>query len=445
MDDLRFSNARLQSLESTFEEERAEVENPLNKTSNSSHKCGSLVATSSDQPTSNPPLLSGVEGAQSTGPDGQLSLDRSAPSICSQTTILAYNLEVNEVTPSGSSTSLLDSDMISISDPEDASTPFDVSLDEQSMKIISAVTRQLITEVSLRLSSDDQPTSDEETPMSQENHSSQRNLSDTASSIEQPSSKSKKRKNGDKNDGDEDEDEAGDRRGCPFWKRDAVRHRDCFKLKLDGIARVKQHLSRSHYAESHCERCKAIFASSTSLEDHLRNEQCQWRGSDALEGISHQQRNDLSKKSKPHHSESDRWFAIWEVICPGQPAPSSAYMDPNLSQDLSEFRQYAQTHGTRILMEVLEREGLSDSLQAVEESQNLLRAALSRGQDLVFDEWLANGTSSSGTSSSSTRSASSNDNRESTTSGQSAADSGVVLGIQEDSGIRPDRLEINDN
>ncbi|KAK8127956.1 hypothetical protein PG984_009064 [Apiospora sp. TS-2023a] len=413
-------------------------------------------------PTNNSLLPSGVEETRSTPPDGPVPLDGTWPSVRARTTSLVSDSETPEEAPSSSPTSLLDSDMVSIPDSEDDFTSFDFSSDEQSMRIVSAVSRRLYREVSLKSNSGEQATSDEETPISQRTDSSQKSRSDTAGSTERPSRKSKKRKSGDKNDGEEDEDEAGDRRGCPkravleqrdglrrllacpFWKRDAIRHRDCFKLKLDGIARVKQHLSRSHYDESHCERCKAVFASSASLEDHLRYEQCQWRGSDALEGISHQQRNDLSKKSKPHHSESDRWFAIWEVIFPGLPAPSSAYMDPNLSQDLSEFRLYAQTHGTRILLEVLEQEGLSDSLQAVEGSQNLLRAALSRGQDLIFDEWLANGTSSSGTSSSSIRPASSNDNRESDTSRQSVADSGVVLGSQEEPGIRPDHLEMND-
>ncbi|KAK6828375.1 hypothetical protein PG987_011716 [Apiospora arundinis] len=220
---------------------------------------------------------------------------------------------------------------------------------------------------------------------------------------------------------------------CPFWKSDARRHRECFKLKLDGISRVKQHISRSHYHENQCGRCKMVFVEDLALQVHLKQGKCCWRGPEMLEGISHQQRNALTKKSKPQHSESEKWFAIWEIIFPGQQCPSSAYMDPTLSEDLSEFRLYAQTHGTRIIMEELNREGLSNQLQSSEEMQSLLRAALGRGQDLVFDAWLDSRASSSRTPASFTRISSSNNNL----SEQSLTDSGVALESQQESGITP--------
>lgn len=288
------------------------------------------------------------------------------------------------------------------------------------------------------------------TPSTQRSDVSHGGSSDSVRSTGQPSRSTQKRgRLEDRSDGEgEDEEAPRDRRGpkqprlgsdtnfrkllaCPFWKRDARRHRDCFTLKLDGIPRVKQHLSRSHYSENHCERCKAIFGSNASREDHLRYEQCQWRGQDALEGLTHQQRHDLSRKSKPHHSESEKWFAIWEILFPGQPMPTSAYMDPNLSQDLSEFRLYAQSHGTQILIEELEREDLSHELQSSERNEQLLRAALSRGQNLIFDAWLASRESPSSIPASIT------DTQESGTPGQSIADSGIAMRSQEVSNATP--------
>ncbi|KAK8028487.1 hypothetical protein PG991_005543 [Apiospora marii] len=301
---------------------------------------------------------------------------------------------------------------------------------------------------------DTQITSYEKTPSTQRSEASQEISSSSARSAEQPyrNTQKRRRREEERSDGEgEDEEAPRDRRGpkqprldsdtsfrkllaCPFWKRDPRRHRDCFTLKLDGIPRVKQHLSRSHYSENHCERCKAIFWSNASRENHLRHEQCQWRGQDALEGLTHQQRHDLSRKSKPHHSESEKWFAIWEILFPGQPMPASAYMDPNLSEDLSEFRLYSQAHGTRILMEELEREGSSQELQPSERNEQLLRAALSRGQDLIFDAWLASRESPSSIPASSTNT------QESGTPGQSIADSGVAMRSQEGSSATPGHL-----
>ncbi|KAK7956548.1 uncharacterized protein PG986_005770 [Apiospora aurea] len=290
-------------------------------------------------------------------------------------------------------------------------------LDHRDMEVIDTVSQQLFNGFTLMTiapspgsrhgsgySGETRDVSDEESPP-QHTGSTHGQSSDLVLSTSPTRNSPNKRKRRDEGKSDDEGDDAHDRRGpkhpgpnscdifreplaCPFWKHDARRHRDCFKLRLNSIARVKQHLSRSHYSETHCERCRLVFASDSLRENHLRHEQCQWRCPDALVGISHQQRNDLSKKSKPHHSESERWFAIWAIGFPGQPAPSSPYMDPDLSQDMAEFRMYAQTHGARIVEEELGRHRLFVESQGSEWFQTLLRTALSRGQDMAFDAWL---------------------------------------------------------
>ncbi|KAK7997516.1 hypothetical protein PG989_005556 [Apiospora arundinis] len=112
-------------------------------------------------------------------------------------------------------------------------------------------------------------------------------------------------------------------------------------------------------------------------------------------------------------------------------------MDPELSEDLSEFRLYSQTNGMQIVMEELEREGLAEQVESSEEMQSLIRVALGRGQDLVFDTWLANRASSFGTPASSTRNASTTNNQERGISEQSVADSGVAVGSHQESDIIP--------
>ncbi|KAK8008216.1 hypothetical protein PG991_010767 [Apiospora marii] len=176
---------------------------------------------------------------------------------------------------------------------------------------------------------------------------------------------------------------------CPFWKRDAPRHRDCFKRKLDGIPRVKQHLRRTHYTGNHCcERCKTVFVDNVSYQAHLR-QQCTFKEVEVPEWISHQTRLALAKKSKPYHSESEKWFEIWGLLFPGTPAPSSAYIDHNLSEDLCEFRSYAQEHGPRVLREELESVGVRFDMDSSESREGVINAAIQRGEEQLLEAWLS--------------------------------------------------------
>ncbi|KAK8075335.1 hypothetical protein PG997_009998 [Apiospora hydei] len=175
---------------------------------------------------------------------------------------------------------------------------------------------------------------------------------------------------------------------CPFWKLNARRHRDCFKRKLDGIPRVKQHLRRNHYNGNHrCERCKTVFVDDGPYQDHLR-QQCTFREAAVPEWISHQTRLALARKSKPQYSESQKWFEIWDLLFPGAPAPSLAYIDPNLSEDLSEFRLYAHDHGPRILQEELENVGVRFEVESSASRQDVVSAAIRRAQEQLLEEWL---------------------------------------------------------
>jgi hypothetical protein len=45
---------------------------------------------------------------------------------------------------------------------------------------------------------------------------------------------------------------------CPFWKLDPGKHRECFRMKLDRISRVKQHLNRKHAPDFYCEFCLLV-------------------------------------------------------------------------------------------------------------------------------------------------------------------------------------------
>lgn len=154
------------------------------------------------------------------------------------------------------------------------------------------------------------------------------------------------------------------------------------------IPQVKQHLRRTHYTKNHCcERRKTVFVDNAPYQAHLR-QQCTFKEVDVPEWISHQTRLALAKKSKPQHSESEKWFEIWGLLFPGTPPPSSAYIDHNLSEDLCELRSYAHDHGPRVLREELKRVGVRFDMDSSESREEVISAAIRRGEEQLLEAWL---------------------------------------------------------
>ncbi|KAH7151739.1 hypothetical protein B0J13DRAFT_619363 [Dactylonectria estremocensis] len=135
----------------------------------------------------------------------------------------------------------------------------------------------------------------------------------------------------------------------------------------------------------------------------------------------------IAQATAPTFTDLEKWFAMWDIVFPGQPRPRSAYMDPDLSGDLSQFREFSNIHGATMLLEELRASGilpLSDEGTALD-----IHEVPRRGLEMVQQEWLS-------TSSSTTRSdtASRNSRRtqptESQTPGTSLEDSEVVPSSQ---------------
>lgn len=96
---------------------------------------------------------------------------------------------------------------------------------------------------------------------------------------------------------------------CPFWKKEARKHRDCFSMKLSRIRDVKQHLLRRHTPEFYCQRCFTIFKDRNTLTLHVMGtDRCPSGLGQKLDGISNEQSLALRKKSKREYSESEKWY-----------------------------------------------------------------------------------------------------------------------------------------
>ncbi|AEO68134.1 uncharacterized protein THITE_160214 [Thermothielavioides terrestris NRRL 8126] len=177
---------------------------------------------------------------------------------------------------------------------------------------------------------------------------------------------------------------------CPFWKLSPSEHRACFKLTLDGISRVKQHLGRKHAPEFYCEYCMAVLPDKQAHQAHVEARACSYRAC-RFPGITHQQQRELSRRSKPNLSEPERWFAIWDIVFPDQPRPASPYIETDLSEDLCQFKEFAEAFGPAIVAAQMQL-GLADAEPgeaAEEKSTHILEDAISRGLTLLFETWLA--------------------------------------------------------
>ncbi|KAF6805617.1 hypothetical protein CMUS01_14573 [Colletotrichum musicola] len=183
---------------------------------------------------------------------------------------------------------------------------------------------------------------------------------------------------------------AGRHLACPFWKRDPENHRHCYKKVLSRVKYVKQHLYRFHEAPISCACCGAEFPDERLRDEHVRARRCLVveRPGFFSGGLTRAQRLEVSRRANPKESEEEQWFAIWDVIFPGEPRPASAYVDAELSQDLCAYREFHAREGADILLAYL---AACDPVLAghVERSASCDRAVLSRALDSIYDHWAA--------------------------------------------------------
>lgn len=150
---------------------------------------------------------------------------------------------------------------------------------------------------------------------------------------------------------------------CPFMKLDPRKHKDCFSKKITNIGYVKQHLTRTHTPSLYCPRCFLIFDDEDLYEHHNSMiDACTRNPLKRLEGISLAQRSRLSQKSTG--SIESQWYAIWDILFPGQRQPSSIYVLCGQSQELALIREVAQRNGADIMRDqfrAILRPGVSDA------------------------------------------------------------------------------------
>lgn len=180
---------------------------------------------------------------------------------------------------------------------------------------------------------------------------------------------------------------------CPFWKLDPQAHRPCFHRKCSRISDVKLHLSRKHKlpAPDYCQRCWTAFENQGHKEEHLRDpvgQGCQYNPAARPVGIDNNMAAALHKKSKPSLSTEDQWFAIWDIVFPDKPKPSSPYIDDSLSEDATQLQEIIINQWPSILASITESAGRSSEPVDTDrlEQEHLIRATLNRLLDVFSAE-----------------------------------------------------------
>jgi hypothetical protein len=175
---------------------------------------------------------------------------------------------------------------------------------------------------------------------------------------------------------------------CPFAKKDPLHYRVCYRQTLTKISYVKQHLSRNHRTPIYCPICMGVFENEEDRDVHTRARSCEERPVAHWEGVSEAQKRQLQKKVPAKMSEKEQWFTIWDIIFPGLPRPQSPYVDSELSEELSAFRDFASGQGPAVLLGHLRTAGYAlDSRDQGLELTGFLATVIADGLQIIFERF----------------------------------------------------------
>ncbi|KAJ9415474.1 hypothetical protein QL093DRAFT_2626533 [Fusarium oxysporum] len=166
---------------------------------------------------------------------------------------------------------------------------------------------------------------------------------------------------------------------CPYWKSDPEKYWECFLKKNDTIAHLKQHLTRRHTPKYYCQICYETFGDFDLFDFHALERSCTRGPSAKLEGISQQQKNQLSVKSKG--SVEQQWYTVWSILFPDLEPPATIYIHSTHSEDFCRIQEFAQREGVAIILDELESNGLVVQPDA---SNQMLRSTVQRAMVAIF-------------------------------------------------------------
>ncbi|KAK8067424.1 hypothetical protein PG996_006536 [Apiospora saccharicola] len=143
---------------------------------------------------------------------------------------------------------------------------------------------------------------------------------------------------------------------CPFFFQGRLGIAcDC---KFNRIGDVRQHLYRKHRQPIHCPICGHTFLTEQDSAAHITQDSCTEVAFN-LAGVTRDQWGAICEcaQAAPHTingRDVERWFAIWEILFPGEPRPPSPFVDVSIfmmrfRDDLQRF--FGQGRGWDVILE----------------------------------------------------------------------------------------------
>lgn len=170
---------------------------------------------------------------------------------------------------------------------------------------------------------------------------------------------------------------------CPFCKKDSLRYRRCYSVRLTKISYVKQHISHNHPFPTYCSNCMETFNTPQDRDDHSRAFNCQQRPLVQWEGVTEEHRRQMRRRPPAGMSEEEQWFRIFRMLFPEAPLPPSPYLDVDLSEQLFAFLDFANAHGSRIVME-----RLGPQAEELPELGSLIERVVTEGNTAIAQQFL---------------------------------------------------------
>jgi len=139
---------------------------------------------------------------------------------------------------------------------------------------------------------------------------------------------------------------------CPFWSQNYLqhnRHNNCLGYNLRSISALKQHLRRIHETSVRCPRCFQVFEKRLQLDAHLRETACLASPEDNL--VDEEIKPDVWPDVNKRHHKLDpetHWFAIFQVLFPGQPTPWSPYIEGQIDRKINQKSTKGSSQAFRI-------------------------------------------------------------------------------------------------
>ena len=181
---------------------------------------------------------------------------------------------------------------------------------------------------------------------------------------------------------------------CPYSKYDRDRYslsnpeeviyRKCGSACLEGTARLKEHIFRSHTRpDVYCVRCNATFASHSELKTHIKSnhcndEVCPWREKLSSEYIT------ALKTRHVGELPASFWYRVFHTLFPQYSTPSSPYVDESTSLLLQDFLIFRGKMYASTLSQIMqERFGQHISFEG--EDQIVLEEAMEQTMHILVD------------------------------------------------------------